>query len=660
MRDDSELLRCYAETRSEAAFAELVRRHLDLVYFSSLRRCGGDSHRAEDVAQQVFTELARRAASLGHHTSLVGWLYTTTRNLSAKAVRAEQSRRAREQAAHLMNEADSTSSDAAADWERLRPELDHVLDLLPERDRDAILLRFFGNRPFAEIGRVLKVSDDAARVRTDRALEKLRALLQRRGVTSTAAALALALGASSAMASPPALSATVTTTALAQAAATGGTGAGLTASLAMTLAKVSGGTLAAALALILSTSASTYLFFRAPTAPAISREAAPTAPPPAAISLRAFRDDSPAELRQRLLAAGLDASTTRGLVEAALRHHYREALSARRAAETRQGWWVTSSSWAYAFSNVAGLPRLLDDQRLLREMVMDPLEELFGPDPLDLAVREAKYGFVSEEKRRAFIDFERHHEAASARLPAEAKTGTAAAKTRAERTAAENRLLETLTPDERKEHRLRIALAGASARNRMDLIAGSEQEYRALMAIFAPYQVEGSVRRRDQEPQIYDQITAALGPERAIDYIWTGASEYAPISRAAREGGLPPSTAGQVLQLAAETTQRASAIHYDTTLTSAQKRSAIQALQQAVRPALDALLPPAQQQKVGEEALLWFTALGDGRYKWIATNSGSSNVMSLSMTTTSVESAPPAAPAHRQYAVPRPPAKATP
>src|SRR5271169_5586876 len=55
MNDDAALLRSYADEGSEAAFAELVRRHVDLVYGAALRRTGGDPHRAADVAQQAIS-----------------------------------------------------------------------------------------------------------------------------------------------------------------------------------------------------------------------------------------------------------------------------------------------------------------------------------------------------------------------------------------------------------------------------------------------------------------------------------------------------------------------------------------------------------------------------------------------------------------------------
>jgi len=170
--DDAELLRRYASGRSEAAFAEFVRRHVDFVYACALRRVGGDVHLAQDVTQQVFTALARSASTLANHPVLSGWLFTTTRNASAHVVRSERRRRAREHEAHTMNEnfsagpaGSSTSavSAAPADWERLRPVLDAALDQIGERDREAVLLRFFEEKSFADLGARLRLTENAAR-----------------------------------------------------------------------------------------------------------------------------------------------------------------------------------------------------------------------------------------------------------------------------------------------------------------------------------------------------------------------------------------------------------------------------------------------------------------------------------------------------------------
>src|SRR5882672_6412310 len=167
MSGDTELLRRYVEERSEAAFAELVRLHLNLVYFAALRQVGGDAHRAKDVAQAVFTDLARKAQALSRHAVLTGWLYTSTHYAAAKVVRGEVRRQKHEQEAHTMNEILPTST-PGADWDRLRPVLDDVMLELNERDREAILLRFFEGQAFAAVGERLRVTEDAARMRVDR------------------------------------------------------------------------------------------------------------------------------------------------------------------------------------------------------------------------------------------------------------------------------------------------------------------------------------------------------------------------------------------------------------------------------------------------------------------------------------------------------------
>src|SRR5215469_4014083 len=96
MTPDCELLREFARTNSEDAFAELVKRHLNLVYSAALRQVNGDAHLAKDIAQTVFTDLARKARSLAGRENLSGWLYTSTHFAAAKIIRGESRRRDRE------------------------------------------------------------------------------------------------------------------------------------------------------------------------------------------------------------------------------------------------------------------------------------------------------------------------------------------------------------------------------------------------------------------------------------------------------------------------------------------------------------------------------------------------------------------------------------
>src|SRR5215470_10834499 len=186
--NDHELLQRYAKSRCEASFTELVKRYVDLVYSAALRQVGGDAALAQDVTQSVFIDLARKAASISARTVLTGWLYTSTRYAAAKAVRAEQRRHAREQDAYTMQQLTSNPEPTEA-WDQLRPMLDEAMHELSERDRNAILLRYFEGHQLAEVGAKLGLSEDAARMRVGRALEKLRGLLAQRGAISTATAL---------------------------------------------------------------------------------------------------------------------------------------------------------------------------------------------------------------------------------------------------------------------------------------------------------------------------------------------------------------------------------------------------------------------------------------------------------------------------------------
>jgi RNA polymerase sigma factor (sigma-70 family) len=220
MTPDSELLGRYVRTRSEDAFAELVRRHVNLVYSAALRQVNGDAHLAQDVAQAVFTDLARKARSLARRESLAGWLYTSAHFAAAKIVRTENRRRDREE--KFMREPSHESAEAgrvtpcAPDWEQVRPALDDAMHELKENDREAILLRYFENQPFAEVGARLGLNENAGRMRVERALEKLRVIFASRGIATTAALVSV-ISANAVQVAPAGLATTLATTSMAAA-----------------------------------------------------------------------------------------------------------------------------------------------------------------------------------------------------------------------------------------------------------------------------------------------------------------------------------------------------------------------------------------------------------------------------------------------------------
>lgn len=218
-RTDIELLRAFVESSSESAFTELVQRHIDLVYSVALRQLRGNSHLARDAAQAVFCELARNARKLREHQTLSGWLYTTTRFVASRIDRSESRRAAREQAFAMNTNLESTTEIGWKDVENL---LDDAMQDLSSADREAVLLRYFRNESFGAIGAVFGASENAARMRVERALEKLRAALGRRGVTCPSAVLSALLAANAISLAPTGLASTVAIPAIASAAAASG------------------------------------------------------------------------------------------------------------------------------------------------------------------------------------------------------------------------------------------------------------------------------------------------------------------------------------------------------------------------------------------------------------------------------------------------------
>lgn len=207
---DSELIHQYARTGSQAAFSELVHRHVDLVY-SAARRKIDSAHLAEEITQSVFLDLAKSAARLKPGTPLVAWLYVVTRRTAIDAIRQEARRKIREQTATEI--AAMTSSEPP--WKELEPLLDEALEKLSAKDRSALLLRFFENKNLRDVGEALGISDDAAQKRVTRATGQLRSIFARRGIAVGSGGLIAALSANATQAAPAALGATISTQVLA-------------------------------------------------------------------------------------------------------------------------------------------------------------------------------------------------------------------------------------------------------------------------------------------------------------------------------------------------------------------------------------------------------------------------------------------------------------
>jgi RNA polymerase sigma factor (sigma-70 family) len=248
MTESQQLLTEYAESGSEEAFRELVRRYIDFVYSTARRLTGGDAHSAQDITQTVFIHLCRNARKLSRDAMLGGWLHRDTCYVASKVQRQERRRQAREQQAVFM---ESLQDHSQANLERIAPILDEAINSLGNADRTAILLRFFEKRDFRSVGLALDSNEDAARMRVTRALDKLHSVLKRRGVTLSVSALAPGLAGEAVTAAPVGLAASVAGSAIAASAGVGGISTGIIKVLTMTKLKmaVAGVVLAGGLAI---------------------------------------------------------------------------------------------------------------------------------------------------------------------------------------------------------------------------------------------------------------------------------------------------------------------------------------------------------------------------------------------------------------------------
>ncbi len=206
-----ELLRNYAQQGSEEAFAEVVRKHVNLVYSVAFRQTGMAAQ-AEEITQAVFVILARKAASLRPKTILEGWLHETTRLTALSFLRGERRRQFREQEAYMQSILQEPTGDSV--WKHMEPLLDEALSKLAQKDRDAVMLRFFKEKSVPEVAAALQVTDAAAQRRVLRAVEKLRRFFTRRGVTVPVAIFTTAMAANSIQAAPATLAQSATAMAL--------------------------------------------------------------------------------------------------------------------------------------------------------------------------------------------------------------------------------------------------------------------------------------------------------------------------------------------------------------------------------------------------------------------------------------------------------------
>jgi RNA polymerase sigma factor (sigma-70 family) len=187
---DWQLLQRYVQTGSPEAFEALAQRHVDWIYAAAKRQVR-DPHLASDVTQAVFLVLARKAATIPEGASLSGWLFRTTRYCAMDAKKMDARRRYHER--HAATERAEAIELESIEWRDVTPQLDESVASLKQADREAIVRRFYRDQSLSDIGQAMGVSEEAAKKRVSRAVEKLRKALARRGVRNISA-VAIASG----------------------------------------------------------------------------------------------------------------------------------------------------------------------------------------------------------------------------------------------------------------------------------------------------------------------------------------------------------------------------------------------------------------------------------------------------------------------------------
>jgi len=178
------------------------------------RRITRNDEAARDISQIVFLKLVKKASKIPTSLPLTAWFHRETHSASVDHIRSEVRRQKREQIALSL---DAMNNDQES-WDALAPEIDGAINDLSSDDRSLVLLRFYQNKTHSQIAEQLGIKADAARMRTSRALEKLRAILGKKGITTTAALLATTISGNAVSAPPATLASAITASAATKAA----------------------------------------------------------------------------------------------------------------------------------------------------------------------------------------------------------------------------------------------------------------------------------------------------------------------------------------------------------------------------------------------------------------------------------------------------------
>jgi RNA polymerase sigma factor (sigma-70 family) len=593
--DDLELLNQYALTGSEDAFTALVSRYLDMVYSAALRRVSNPEG-AREIAQAVFIILARKSKQLGRATILPAWLHQTTRLTAAHWVRTEMRRAHREKEACMQSLLVQSKPDV---WEQVAPLLDDAIADLGEKDRNAVVLRFFQGKNFTEVGAALGASEDAAHKRVNRAVEKLRHYFVKRGISVSAGALTMAITANSVHAAPIGLSATIATTAALKGAAIAPPTLTLIKEILNIMAwtKLKVGILGgAALILAFGTghTAATYLETKTTTVPQASIR--PSVPSGGGTTNAArqpvFRwgNIESADYRQyiaNMRAAGIPEPVIRDIVIADVSKNYAERVRGIVGPMETRPYWQKQQPYTEPDKNqTKRIMAVMQEETTVLEVLLGGIfsgqklinQLVLQPDSLDDSV-----AWLPPDKRDAARRaFDEAHLADSETMAGRGPDGFT------------NRLAllkGVLSPTELEEYKLRESPLAQKIRQQVGrYVELSQEEFRAVVEsrealggkldqVPAPFLAQTPESLREQ----FQILAKTVGEDRANEILQKSSQAYHWIRQAVESSNLPVEMADKALQLKVETEKAGAQILNNPNLSQTEREQQFNAIQEAAR-----------------------------------------------------------------------------
>ena len=167
MRSDNELIKDF-QSGQQAAFDELVKRHLSTVY-TFFRRITGDDMAAEDLAQDVFYKLFKHLKKFRFDAEFTTYLFRVNINTASTYLRRSRWRNL----LHL-DEAPETSEASNENWQWSRTELWNAVARLPKQQRLVVIMRIAQEIPYKDIARILGTSESTAKVNYHHGVKKLK------------------------------------------------------------------------------------------------------------------------------------------------------------------------------------------------------------------------------------------------------------------------------------------------------------------------------------------------------------------------------------------------------------------------------------------------------------------------------------------------------